>query len=90
MDIHAGVIHSSCRAGPCLYFDDHPPPHFHARCADDEVVIQIDDGRVLRGDLPPRVLGLVAEWSSLHREDLRAVWRQASQTKMLSRVDPLE
>jgi hypothetical protein len=44
-----------------MYFDDHAPPHFHAQYAEFEAVIQIDDFSVLRGRLPPRALGLVAE-----------------------------
>ncbi|MEX2468005.1 MAG: DUF4160 domain-containing protein [Gemmatimonadota bacterium] len=73
-----------------MYFDDHPPPHFHARYGEAEAVIRIDDGSVMRGELPPRVLGLVVEWSSRRRQELRLVWRQASRKQSLSRVTPLE
>lgn len=73
-----------------VYFDDHAPPHFHARYAGAEAVIRIDDGRVLRGDLPPRAMGLVAEWAARHRQELRQVWRQAVAKETLSSIEPLE
>jgi len=73
-----------------MYFEDHPPAHFHARYAEFEAVIQIDEPRVLRGKLPPRVLGLVVEWATLHRAELVEVWRQAESMEPLSKIDPLE
>jgi hypothetical protein len=39
-----------------MYFDDHPPPHFHAFYSDREVVIRIRDGVVTAGDFPKRAL----------------------------------
>ena len=73
-----------------MYFDDHGPPHFHARYAEFEAVIQIDDFSVLRGSLPPRALGLVVEWAQLRHEELSEVWRQAQAMQTLSKVPPLE
>jgi Domain of unknown function (DUF4160) len=73
-----------------MYFEDHPPAHFHARYAEFEAVIQIDELSVLRGKLPPRVLGLVIEWATLHRAELAEVWRQAGAMEPLSKIDPLE
>jgi hypothetical protein len=73
-----------------VYFDDHPPPHFHALYAEFEAVIQIDDLSVRRGGLPPRALGLVVEWATLHRGDLAEAWRQAQAGEPISNIDPLE
>jgi hypothetical protein len=42
-----------------MFFEDHNPPHFHARYAGDKVAIEIESLRVLEGQLPPRALGLV-------------------------------
>ncbi len=51
-----------------MYFDDHQPPHFHAQYSGREAVIDIGTLAVISGRLPPRALGLVAEWASLrHR-----------------------
>jgi len=73
-----------------MYFEDHSPPHFHATYAEYEAVIKIDDLSVLRGSLPPRVLGLVVEWGTLHELELEADWRQAQDMKSLSKIPPLE
>ena len=60
-----------------MYFGDHAPPHFHAEYAEDSAVISIETLAVIGGRLPPRALGLVAEWTALHQDDLRQAWRRA-------------
>lgn len=73
-----------------MYFEDHPPPHFHAQYGEFEALIRIDDFRVLRGSLPPRALGLVVEWAGLRKEELLGAWRQAEAKQTLSKIPPLE
>jgi hypothetical protein len=73
-----------------VYYDDHPPPHFQAIYSGQEAVILIDTLRVYRGDLPPRVLGLVLEWAFRHRPELGDVWRQAERLETVPRIPPLE
>ncbi len=72
-----------------MYFDDHHPPHFHAQYSGQEVVIEIGTLAVISGRLPPRALGLVAEWASLHQEELTALWTMAKGLQPLHRIDPL-
>ena len=73
-----------------MYFDDHPPAHFHARYAEFEAVIRIEDLSVQRGALPPRALGLVVEWGTLHQTELAAAWERAQAGEPLSKIEPLE
>jgi hypothetical protein len=73
-----------------MYFADHPPPHFHARYAEFEALIRIDDFRVLRGSLPPRVFGLVVEWATMHQDELRDAWQRARDGEPLRGIAPLE
>jgi Domain of unknown function (DUF4160) len=35
-----------------MYFNDHSPPHFHAKYAGDEALYEIDSLRIYRGGLP--------------------------------------
>ncbi|MCI0466007.1 MAG: DUF4160 domain-containing protein [Beijerinckiaceae bacterium] len=42
-----------------FYFDEHPPPHFHAEFAEFAAQIQIDPPKLLRGSLPPAKLAIV-------------------------------
>ncbi len=72
-----------------MYYGDHLPAHFHAAYGDYEAVIGIENLSILRGTLPRRALGLVAEWASLHKEELRAAWHLASELQPLARIDPL-
>jgi hypothetical protein len=44
-----------------MYFNDHPPPHFHARYNEFEAVIQITPLEVLEGSMPRRALGLILD-----------------------------
>jgi hypothetical protein len=53
-------------------------------------VIQIDDLGVRRGSLPPRALGLVVEWATLHQSDLVSAWARAQAGQPLSKIEPLE
>lgn len=57
-----------------MYFSDHAPPHFHAVYAEDEAVVMIETGAVIRGGLPERALRLVREWASIHEDELHANW----------------
>jgi hypothetical protein len=72
-----------------MYFADHAPPHFHAEYAEHEARVAIDSLAVLSGQLPPRAMGLVAEWAMLHQEELRSVWDRARRSEPLGRVEPL-
>ena len=73
-----------------MYYNDHEPPHFHARYGGREAVIGICDGGVIDGWLPPRALGLVQEWRSMHVDDLLRDWHLAREHKPLERIAPLE
>ncbi len=57
-----------------MFFDDHNPPHFHARYAGEKVAIEIESLRILEGHLLPRALGLVIEWAAQHRNELLNNW----------------
>lgn len=72
-----------------MYYNDHTPPHFHARYADAESAIAIDTLEALWGDLPRRALALVLEWAVLHRAELRDNWDRARRGAPLVPIDPL-
>jgi hypothetical protein len=72
-----------------MYFADHAPPHFHAEYAEHEVRIAIDTSAIISGKLPPRAMGLVAEWATLHQQELAALWEKARRLEPLHRLDPL-
>jgi len=72
-----------------MFYADHPPPHFHAYYGEDVALIDIRTLGTFAGRLPPRVLGYVVEWASLHREELADNWRLAENDEPLYRIEPL-
>ena len=72
-----------------MYFSDHAPPHFHAVYADQEAVIAIAGGAVLRGGLPDRALRMVREWASIHRDELAANWERTQVPEQPAPIAPL-
>ena len=72
-----------------MHFDDHQPPHFHALYAGGEVVIEISPARVLAGSIHPRAIGLVMEWTELHRDELLDDWALAKDLQPLVPIEPL-
>lgn len=72
-----------------MYFDDHAPPHFHARYGEYDAQVLIESAQILHGRLPRRALGLVREWVELHREELAANWERAHSDEPLVTIDPL-
>jgi hypothetical protein len=73
-----------------MNYNDHAPPHFHARYAGEQAIVEIATLQVLGGRLGPRVMGLVVEWALRHRDELLDNWRLASENAPLNRIAPLE
>jgi len=73
-----------------MYYNEHNPPHFHARYGEYKIEIAIQTLSVLVGKLPPRAMGLVMEWASCHQDELMADWELARQSAELKRIEPLE
>lgn len=73
-----------------MYARDHEPAHFHARYGEDEVLIEIETARVLRGKLPRCGLAMVEEWCELRRPELRAAWDSLRQGTSPDKIAPLE
>jgi len=73
-----------------MFFDEHPPPHFHAWYGEHVVQIAIDSLTVMEGSIPKRALALALEWAAIHQEELRANWLLAEQQKGILTIDPLE
>jgi hypothetical protein len=72
-----------------MFYRDHNPPHFHAVYADFEGIIDIEKNEIIGGELPPRVLVLVKEWSAMHKAELMDNWERARQQESLKDVAPL-
>jgi uncharacterized protein DUF4160 len=68
-----------------MFYDDHPPPHFHVRHAEHEAALSIA-GDVMEGALPPSVLRSVRAWAKVHGWELRQNWDRARTNRPLVRI----
>lgn len=73
-----------------MYYNDHPPPHFHVRYGQQKALISIQTGEILVGNLSPRLLKLIQEWTALYQNELLANWELARQNLILNKIEPLE
>ena len=72
-----------------MYWNDHAPPHFHAKYGEYEITVNILTG-VVEGRFPKRALGLVLEWNELHRDELVQNWELCRQKEEPRPIAPLE
>jgi hypothetical protein len=72
-----------------MYFNEHNPPHFHAEYGEFKSEIDIRTMAVLNGNLPPKVLGLVVEWASLHQSELMENWNSLRKDGSFKKIEPL-
>ena len=72
-----------------MYWNDHSPPHFHAKYGEYEVKVFLHDG-VVEGTFPRRSLRHVIEWYELHREELLVNWQRCERKENPNSIEPLE
>ncbi|MBQ6730400.1 MAG: DUF4160 domain-containing protein [Bacilli bacterium] len=72
-----------------MYFlpKEHNPPHVHVIYQDETFSIAINELIIIDGDEhpTPRVLSMVKEWISQHRDELLNMW----ETQELHSIEPL-
>ena len=75
-----------------LYLIDnqqHNLPHIHAKFAEFEASISIEDGEVLAGKLPRKQLRLVQAWIELRHDELMADWELVISGEQPYKIAPL-
>ena len=74
-----------------MYFDDHAPPHFHARYAGSRAVVNIDPPILLHGQATrPRPRNGHIEWARMLRNELLQAWDRAQRRQPPGKIVPLE
>ena len=71
-----------------IKFDDHNPPHFHAVQAGYKAVFDINTMAMIRGQLPPRSVGVILEWGRENRELLLKAWEQIALNGLKMTIPP--
>jgi hypothetical protein len=72
-----------------MYWQDHAPPHFHAKYGEYKITVDIQTG-VVEGKFPKRALKHVLEWYELHQEELLNAWTLCQQNENPETIKPLE
>lgn len=72
-----------------MFWNDHAPPHFHARYGEYEITVEVETG-IVDGKFPPRALRHVLEWRELHLAELLSDWDLCRQSQMPEPIQPLE
>ena len=72
-----------------MFWDDHAPPHFHAKYAEYEITVNILTG-VVEGKFPKRALRHVLDWYELHRDELIENWEICQKGEAPIAIEPLE
>lgn len=73
-----------------MYFDDHPPPHFHAYYGEHEALVSIRPIVVIQGSLPRRAQSMVIEWAAIHQSELMENWTRLGRDGSVQKIEPLE
>lgn len=72
-----------------MYFNDHPPPHFHVGYSGYKATIGIVDLVLLTGQLPKTAKRLVMEWATAHQTELLEDWNLCQLKKQPLQIEPL-
>jgi len=73
-----------------FYYNEHNPPHFHAKYSEFKAEIDIRTLQILKGELPKRAKTMVLEWADEHRDELMQDWELARQKHELKEIEPLK
>ncbi|MGE5621296.1 MAG: DUF4160 domain-containing protein [archaeon] len=71
-----------------MNYNDHNPPHFHARYQEQEIIVEIQTGNV-EGKMSQRALTMIFEWTDKYRNELLENWELTKQRKSLKNIPPL-
>lgn len=69
--------------------ESHDNPHFQVLYNGRHGLFSISKLTYSKGNLPPKVVGLVIDWASIHRKDLLASWESMKNTGLCQRIPTL-
>jgi hypothetical protein len=65
-----------------MYFNDHPPPHFHVITRKNErIAVVIETLLIWAGNADPRDTAEAFAWARENRAELRSRWREYSEVE---------
>ena len=75
-----------------FFFDnkEHKLPHIHIEYQDSTAVIEIPNGNLIAGDFPKPQMKLVQAWIEIHKDELMANWKLASEGQHTFKIEALK
>ena len=58
-----------------MFFEEHNPPHFHARYQGFKAVYSINDCERMQGSMPTKVENIIVSWAKQYRNELEENWK---------------
>ena len=72
-----------------MYYNDHAPPHFHAKQGGVEFQVRISDLKLMRGDAASTALEhTVRDWAAQHQQELAVCWARVQSGQPPGRIGP--
>ena len=69
-----------------MYHDDHPPMHIHVEYQGYTAFIGIENGDIIKGNLPMKAQKIVKDWVLEHRAELSKNWELARAMEPLEKI----
>ncbi len=75
-----------------MYFapKEHNPPHIHVYYQSSTAIIDIEDCKLIKGDLPVKQLRIVKAWIEIHKKELFANWNLCQNGEKPFKIEPLK
>ena len=75
-----------------FFFDnkEHKQPHIHVEYQDSTAVVGIPSGDLIAGKFPNAQMRLVQAWIEIHKDELMANWKLASEGQTVFKIEALK
>ncbi|MBC7769196.1 MAG: DUF4160 domain-containing protein [Phycisphaerales bacterium] len=73
-----------------MFYEDHPPPHIHARYNEFRARYDIATGELLSGQLPKQAHRLVTDWIKQKSHELAANWERMESGEQMEYIEGLK
>lgn len=71
-------------------FEDHPPPHFHARYGSCNAVYDIRTQELIEGKMLTRENRMIQKWAQEHQDELIENWERGVKAEKMQEIEPWE
>ncbi|MDP3898356.1 MAG: DUF4160 domain-containing protein [Mesorhizobium sp.] len=69
-----------------MFWNDHAPPHFHARYGASRAIFRISDCVLIGGELPPTATNIVRDWALAHQTELEHNWQMGISGQPMDKI----